>query len=217
MIRNLAAIILIGAALGFVLYHLYKFSVSINNPKSKLIGQLKNMRETILEQFQDFVPMELDEYKRLSAEVLKIGMLKIGSYSGMIKSIFNEDLVYFQLEKTAVENTSLLYVKTSSLDAGFMITGDQTEIYQNGVKIGNIDQDYNLKDYLGNVIGGIKFDDNERFKLVYQDKKVCQILKPAHISVPGNTRLLNDIDESILLTNDLTQSLLFYYMINELS
>ncbi|MBP7645114.1 MAG: hypothetical protein KA767_17340, partial [Saprospiraceae bacterium] len=60
MIRNLAAIILIGAALGFVLYHLYKFSVSINNPKSKLIGQLKNMREAILEQFQDFVPMELD-------------------------------------------------------------------------------------------------------------------------------------------------------------
>ncbi len=217
MIRNLAAIILIGAALGFVLYHLYKFSVSINNPKSKLIGQLKNMREAILEQFQDFVPMELDEYKRLSAEVLKIGMLKIGSYSGMIKSIFNEDLVYFQLEKTAVENTSLLYVKTASLDVGFMITGDQTEIYQNGVKIGNIDQDYNLKDYFGNVIGGIKFDDNERFKLVYQDKKVCQILKPAHISVPGNTRLLNDIDESILLTNDLTQSLLFYYMINELS
>ena len=217
MIRNLAAIILIGAALGFVLYHLYKFSVSINNPKSKLIGQLKNMREAILEQFQDFVPMELDEFKRLSAEVLKIGMLKIGSYSGMIKSIFNEDLVYFQMEKTAVENTSLLYVKTANLDVGFMITGDQTEIYQNGVKIGNIDQDYNLKDYLGNVIGGIKFEDNERFKLVYQDEKVCQILKPAHISVPGNTRLLNDINEPILLHNDLMQSLLFYYMINELS
>ncbi|HOY12239.1 MAG TPA: hypothetical protein PLY70_03825 [Saprospiraceae bacterium] len=217
MIRNLGAILLIGATLGFVLYHLYKFSVSINNPKSKLIGQLKNMRETILEKFQDFVPMELDEFKRLSAEVIKVGMLKIGSQYGMIKSIFNEDLVYFQLEKTAVENTTLLYVKSANLDVGFMRISDQTDIYQNGVKIGNIDQDYNLKDYLGNVIGGIIFDDNERFKLVFQNEKVCQILKPAHISVPGNTRLLNDINESILPSNDLVQSLLFFYMINELS
>ena len=215
MIRNLAAIAFIGTAMGFILYQLWQFFAAINNPKSKLIADLKSLREELMTRNPDLINLDMDEFQRLSGEISRNSSVSIASRHGSIHSIFNENLVHYIVKNASIEDTKLIRFLAANLDLGIIQQKNTANVYQDGILLGSITNDYQISNSQGDFYGAILAFDNSHLKIVKNDVEVAKMVRPSQINVAGNTRILSEIQSDLLLGDTLLQSAIFYYMLVE--
>ncbi|MCB0647165.1 MAG: hypothetical protein KDC49_10905 [Saprospiraceae bacterium] len=219
MIRTLGAILLFGFALGFALYHLVKFTISINNPKSKLLNDLKLLANVLKEKSNHFLPTDLETLQSLSAAFVPISFFEkpLMQKGGTFVSVFEEPVFAFLKEKTALENVYILAFKSESFEMQCLEKDGYSEVYQSGLLMGKISSEYVMADPEGENMGAIVHHDGNFNALMLGDKCVAKILKPHMINVRVNDRILTEVDADGLNNNEKIKSLLFYYLQKELT
>jgi len=141
--RGLALIVLV-AALGFIIFQLFKFFVSINNSSSQRRRELEQLKAQMAEMVKELVPMNPAELELLSVNQSGVSSTKgINSIkTGVFTSIYHEPLVAYAYRKYAYpKESSVLLVSTASDDYIYKSEGSRTQVYLNNNELGIINSD----------------------------------------------------------------------------
>lgn len=219
MIRTLGAILIFGFALGFALYHLVKFTISINNPKSKLLNDLKDLANVLKEKSNYFLPTDLETLQSLSAAFEPISFFDkpLMQKGGTFVTVFEEPVFAFIKEKTVLEDVFILAFKSDSFEMQCLEKDGYAETYQGGLLMGKISSEFVMTGAEGENIGAIAHHDGNFNALMLGEKCVAKILKPHMLNVRVNDRILTEVDAEGLNNNEKIKSLLFYYLQKELT
>jgi len=146
--RSLALIIL-AVAVGFIIYQLVKFFVSINSSSGQRRRDVEDLKFRMAELVKELVPMNKAELELLSVNqsgvttTRGLNSVKTGAFT----SVYHEPLVAYAYKRYnyPAEN-SILLVSTASDDYIYMSDGQTTQVFLNNSELGIIDADGNLYD-----------------------------------------------------------------------
>lgn len=210
---------LFGFALGFALYHLVKFAIGINNPKSKLLADLKNLAQELRNEKSVYVPLSDENLKSISASIVSLPVIRqnLLRSGGSLLTVFEEPAIDYYLQKTPIEKVSLMAIRGDQFEAQFYQKENGADIYQNGLLLGHITDDYRLYNTGQQAIAEITAGDGMYHSLMYQGQEVAKILKNHYFHVKVNDRVLSEINTDLLKQNESVKSFLFYYLVSELA
>lgn len=219
MIVSLGLILIIGFAIGFVIYHLAKFVLSINNPKSKLLERLRDIAIELSDQHDFFLPIDEDLWYNVSGEIKGKSLIetRLVRTGGVLISIFEEPIFAYYTEKTPLDGVDLLAFCADKFEFQAIKRSESISLYQNSLEFGRISIEYKLIDTDGQKYGEIKSADGDSNVLLRGDQEIAKIKKPHLISRGVNERILSEVNDSILNTDDKLKALLFYYLTREIA
>lgn len=208
-----------GFALGFALYHLVKFAISINNPKSKLINDLKALADALREKAKYFIPSDEETLHSLSAAYIPITFFEkpLLQKGGTFTSVFEEPVFAFVKEKTLLEDVFIIAFKSDSFEMQCLEKEGRAEVFQSGLLLGKISSEYVMTDTEGKIIGSIVHNHSNYNHLMMGETCIGKVLKPHLIDVRVNDRILTEVEANVLNGNEKIKSLLFYYLQKELT
>lgn len=146
--RSLALLILF-AAVGFIIYQVIKFFVSINSGTAQKRRDIEELKLGMVEQVKQLVPMNLTELELLSVNQSGVAVSRgLNSVkTGAFTSVYHEPLVAYAYKKYSYPaESSVLLVSTASDDFIYKSEGERTEVFLNNNKLGIIDSDGNMYD-----------------------------------------------------------------------
>ena len=146
MVRNLALIILV-LSVGFIIFQLIKFFLSINNSSAQRRRDLEQLKLQMSGLIKELVPMNNKELELLS--VNQKGVVKTGGINtiktGAFTSVYHEPLLAYAYKTyTYPEQSRVLLVSTSSDDFIYKSKGQSTQVFLNNSELGTIDADGNM-------------------------------------------------------------------------
>jgi hypothetical protein len=146
--RSLALLILV-AALGFIVIQLVRFFLSINSSTGQKRRDLEQLKLKVAEQVKELVPMSLTELELLSVNqsgvtaTRGLNSVKTGSFT----SVYHEPLVTYAYKKYSYpKESSILLVSTASDDYIYKSEGTRTQVFLNNSELGIIDSEGNMYD-----------------------------------------------------------------------
>ncbi len=146
--RSLALIILV-AAIGFIIVQLLKFFASINSSSGQRRRDVEDLKSRMAEMVKELIPMNNTELELLSVNqsgvttTRGINSVKTGAFT----SVYHEPLVAYAYKRyNYPAGNSILLVSTASDDYIYMSEGRTTQVFLNNSELGIIDSDGNMYD-----------------------------------------------------------------------
>lgn len=146
--RSLALLIL-AASLGFIIFQLIKFFISINSSSGQRRRDVELLKLRMQDMVKELVPMNNTELELLSVNqsgvttTRGINSIKTGAFT----SIYHEPLVAYAYKNyNFPADNSVLLVSTASDDYIYMSQGQTTQVFLNNSELGVIDSDGNMYD-----------------------------------------------------------------------
>lgn len=146
--RSLALIIL-AAAIGFIIYQLVKFFISINNSSGQRRRDIENMKRQLSEMVKELVPMNATELELLSVNQKNAVVPKTlnAARTGVFTSVYQEPLLaYAYKDYKYPEDSRVLLVSTAADDFIYKSAGQTTRVFLNNSELGVVDAEGNMYD-----------------------------------------------------------------------
>ncbi len=200
MPRIIIFISVIAVALGFILYQLSKFFLSINNGRNRLVKESIILRNKISILSKDLIPYTHQDLLDLSA--LKNNKTNIiGGYTtGVLTTIFSEEIISYGKVRLSANDYSVLVAKTSSNEIVYNDYNTHTQVLFDGILLGAIDLDGTFSDKDHNILAKIDLENLSSYKPIrYGEKEIGQVIQSTE-EATVNTRAFQltkpmDIDQ----------------------
>ena len=146
--RSIALLILV-AALGFIIIQIVRFFFSINSSSGQKRRDIEKLKSGMIEQVKALVPMSLTELELLSVNqsgvttTRGLNAVKTGSFT----SVYHEPLIaYAHKSYNYPPDSSILLISTASDDFIYKSEGERTQVFLNNSELGIIDSNGNMYD-----------------------------------------------------------------------
>jgi len=188
MARILVLLILL-AAVGFIVFQIVSFFFSINNTKSQKKRDLARLKDSLQPLVDNLVALSDDELELLSINKADVST-KPGlnpEITGAFTSIYHEPLVVYG-EKTygPAGNEKITVIYTSEHELVYVTKGTKTEVSVDDHLLGTIHSDGNLYDTKGRQVAYIEADDLlATHPVKIGTREVGEIINPTKAASPN--------------------------------
>lgn len=201
MIRIFIISLFLFGGVGYIVFQIFRFYLSLQGTKSQRKIDLELLRKEMSDQKQDLINMDDEELKLLSFSEESSHQKSIkGSFVvGHFKSVYNESLFLYGIKEYAATSRSILLISTREYEIMYEITKDKTRVYWNDILFGIIDANGYLLDANEKIkLGKIETSVDAEYQNIFIDNRVIAVMNNPYIDHSSTTRafsVLNDMDE----------------------
>lgn len=178
MPRSLIVVAVLGLAAGFIIYQLAQFFLSINNGRNRLEKELHKLKSKLRDNNVELIPFDQEDFKNLSG--YRSDDLKIpGGYdTGLLTSIFSEEIAKYGKVRLLGSDYSVLVVQIKDHEIIYNDYVNHTQVLFDGRLLGVIDNEGVLRNKANTTIARLQLDNLSDHKpIIIDGKEVGQVIK----------------------------------------
>lgn len=177
-------------ALGFIIYQIVKFALSISGKQSQITRDVKSLRDNIDPYMEQLVPLDSEELPLFSLNQIDRKSTKTihSITTGVFTSIYQEPLLAYAYKQYAGSDYKVIIAQTYNDEYMYISRGDRTDVYLNDDAIGYMmgsDRLYSMAKEGHNLIANIAADKALSSHPIYVgDREVGEVNNPMRLTGP---------------------------------
>ena len=186
MIRLIIFCICFFGGIGYILFQMYRFYISLQSTRSQMAKDIKYLQDEIIAEDVPLVDLDDGELKLLSLEEDSSELRSFkGKYViGNFNSIFHEPLIAYGIKEYAASAKVIIIVKSQSFQIRYECDERETVVYWDDKVFGKIDSEgYLLNESKTLKMGRIDIAEGvEQQKIFIDDKAIAAVNNPYVLS-----------------------------------
>lgn len=186
MIRLIVLSVFFFGGIGYILFQMYRFYISLQSTRSQVQKDIKFLQDEITAENVPLVDLDDTELKLLSLaeDSSELRSFKGKYVIGNFTSIFHETLIAYGIKEYASSSKLIIIVKSAAFEIRYECDEKQTTVYWNEKVFGKIDSD----GYIWNEAKTIKMgridisEEVEQQQIFIDDRAIAAVNNPYQLS-----------------------------------